>query len=40
MGAAHQLTTIGSINSVTTCYWVENQQLSFGLSIKSTHEFE
>ena len=39
MGVVIHLTTIGSINSVTTSYWVENLHLSFVVPIKRTHEF-
>ena len=40
MRVAHHLTTIGGISSVTTSYWTENLHLSFGVSMKSMHEFE
>ena len=40
MGVVIHLTTIGSINSVTTSYWVENLHLSFVAPIKRTHEFK
>ena len=37
MRVAHHLTIIGGISSVTTSYRVENPNLLFGVSIKSTH---
>ena len=38
MGVAHHMTVIDIISSVTRSYWVKNMHLSFGVSIKSTHE--
>lgn len=36
MEGTHKLITIDNISSVTTGYWAQNLQISFGLSITHT----